>query len=307
MVDIEIRELFEKELPGVRVSFGEPMEAHTSLRIGGPAEVFITPHDASTLTRVMELLRRAGFPVFALGGGTNLLVSDAGMDGAVVSLASLRGIETVDEGDDWIVLKAGAGVPLQELVARSKKAGLSGLEGLAGIPGQVGGAIAGNAGSYGVEMKDSLLQVLLIDESGDMKTIDRDDIAFGYRRAGLPQGSVVLAAEVKLLRDSPQAVAGRVEHWVGLKRITQPLGSRSAGCVFKNPPGESAGKLIERASCKGMRIGGIEVSDVHANFFINAGGGSAGDFLRLMETVAGRVKEAFGIILEPEIRIVGRR
>lgn len=307
MVDIEIKELIEKELPAVGASFGEPMEAHTSLRIGGPAEVFIAPDDPLALARVMELSRRAGFPVFALGGGTNLLVSDAGMEGAVVSLASLRGIEIAAEGDDWVVLKAGAGVPLQELVAHSKKAGLSGLEGLAGIPGQVGGAVAGNAGSYGVEMKDALLRVSMVDESGALTTIDRDDIAFGYRRAGLPRGSMVLAAEVKLLRDSPHAVAERVEHWAGLKRKTQPLGRRSAGCVFKNPPGESAGKLIEKAGCKGMRIGGIEVSDMHANFFINAGGGSAGDFMRLMEAVASRIKEAFGIVLEPEIRIMGRR
>lgn len=307
MVEIEIKELLEKELPGVKVGFGEPMEAHTSLRIGGPAEVFIAPEDDGALARVMELSRRAGFPVFALGGGTNLLVNDAGIEGTVVSLALLKGIETVAEDDDWIVIKAGAGVPLQELMAHSKRAGLSGLEGLAGIPGQMGGAVAGNAGSYGVEIKDALLRVLIIDGSGAPRTIERNDIAFAYRRAELPRGSVVLAAEVKLRKDSPRDVSGRVEHWVSLKRKTQPLGRRSAGCVFKNPPGESAGRLIERAGCKGMRVGGIEVSDVHANFFINSGGGSAGDFLRLMDAVAGKVRETFGIILEPEIKIVGRR
>jgi UDP-N-acetylmuramate dehydrogenase len=191
-------------------------------------------------------------------------------------------------------------------VAYSKREGLRGLEGLAGIPGQVGGAIAGNAGSYGTEIKDIVASVTLIDLEGRTLVLGREDIAFGYRSAELPRGSMVLGAELRLARGRPDEVARRIGKWLETKKKTQPLGKRSAGCVFKNPPGDSAGRLIDRAGCKGMRVGAIEVSGLHADFFINTGGGSARDFLRLMDRVAERVRAAFGIELEPEIRIVGR-
>jgi UDP-N-acetylmuramate dehydrogenase len=306
MMAAEIKELIKREVPAGSVRYDEPMGGNTSLRIGGPADVLIEPESPEAVSRVLGLLKRSGVPCLPVGGGTNLLVSDRGIEGAALSLASLRGIETMEEDDGWAALRVGAGTPLQGLLAYCAKHGLSGIEGLSGIPGQAGGAIAGNAGSFGCEIKDVLTKITLAESGGGRRVLGSEDVAFGYRHAGLPEGSVILAVELRCAKDSPDAVAERMKGHLETKRKTQPLGRRSAGCVFKNPPGESAGRLMDRAGCKGMRVGGIEVSQVHAGFFINAGKGTAEDFLRLMDAVAGKVKEAFGITLEPEIRIVGR-
>jgi UDP-N-acetylmuramate dehydrogenase len=306
MMATEIKELVKREVPAGPVKYDEPMSEHTSLRIGGPSDVLISPESPEAATRVLGLLKRSGFQYLPVGGGTNLLVSDRGIEGAALSLALLRGIETMEEADEWAALRVGAGTPLRELLAYCGKNGLSGIEGLSGIPGQVGGAIAGNAGSFGCEVKDVLTKITLAESGGEQRVLGSEDVVFGYRYAGLPEGSVILAVELRCAKDSPDAVAERMKGHLEMKKKTQPLGRRSAGCVFKNPPGESAGRLIDLAGGKGMRVGGIEVSEVHAGFFINAGGGTAEAFLRLMDAVAAKVKEAFGITLEPEIRIVGR-
>jgi UDP-N-acetylmuramate dehydrogenase len=188
----------------------------------------------------------------------------------------------------------------------AKENGYSGMEGLAGIPGTVGGAIFGNAGAFGYEMKDVLTSVQIMDAEGNIKTLSADALSFGYRSTDVPSGSVILSAEVKLMKDKAASVAARIENFLKMKRERQPLWEPSAGCVFKNPPGESAGKLIDAAECKGARIGDVEVSTIHANFFINRGKAKASDFIRLMHVVAQRVNKKYGIVLEPEIQIVGR-
>jgi UDP-N-acetylmuramate dehydrogenase len=302
----KIEEIFSKIHFDGEQKFMEPMRNHSSLNIGGPADIFLVPHNPSSLKNLLITLEREDIPYFPLGGGTNVLVKDGGIEGAVISLKALSGIEVLSEDDENIYLKVEAGVPLQKLVAFSRKHAYAGLEWLVGIPGLLGGAICGNAGAFGSEMKDVIEAVSLMDASGMVHRYRKDDIHFGYRSSGISTKEIILAAELQLRKDKKETLSSRIEQFIREKRERQPISESSAGCVFKNPPGISAGKLIEEIGCKGMNIGDIEVSRVHANFFINRGQGTASDFLHLMGEVSQRVTKRFGIILEPEIRIVGR-
>lgn len=302
----DIRELLGSGALRAGIKFGEPMRRHTWLRIGGPAEAFVTPYDVESLARIVRAAKKAGVPVLAVGGGSNLLVMDGGIEGLAVSMAELKSVEVAEEACDGVLIDAEAGLPLQSLLEFARQMGLSGLEGLAGIPGQLGGAVAGNAGAFGFEIKDVVSDVTLMDTDGRMTKVERARMGFRYRRASVPGGAIILSVELRLNKDDPAEVAGRMEGFLREKRRSQPLGKRSAGCVFKNPEGHSAGKLIDEAGCKGMRQGEIEVSRVHANFFINTGDGTADDFLRLMDKVASKVKHSSGMVLEPEIRVVGK-
>jgi UDP-N-acetylmuramate dehydrogenase len=302
----ELKDIFSEGIFEGEVKFMEPMRDHTSLRIGGPADIFAVPQDILSLSNVRARLERRRVPFFPLGGGTNILVRDGGIEGTVISFRSLRKIETVKEDDENVYLFVRAGALLQRLVNFSKENGYSGLEGLVGIPGTVGGAICGNAGAFGYEMKDILVSVEIMDSEGKIDTFKAEGIAFGYRSSGISQNELLLSAEIKLRKDKKEDISARIEDFLKIKREKQPVWEHSAGCVFKNPPGSSAGKLIDEAGCKSMRIGDVEVSAVHANFFINKGKASAADFIMLIEKVAARVKERSNVVLEPEIRIVGR-
>lgn len=297
-----IRELFQL-FPGAK--FDEPMRRHTSLRIGGPADVFIEPKNIESLRNVTEISRRHGIELFPLGGGTNVLVRDGGIRGVVVSTAGLKKITTNDEGET-VSVYAGAGLRLQRLVELSAREGLSGIEGLAGIPGRVGGAVCGNAGAFGREIKDVLVSVSLLDSSGEIIDLSAGEAGLKYRNSSLPRGSIILGAELRLGKDAPASVSRRTKDYLKQKKERQPLGQWSAGCVFKNPSQETpAGRLIDEAGLKGRKTGDVEVSPRHANFFINGGNGTADEFLRLMEAVAKAVNEMFGVQLEPEIIVVG--
>jgi UDP-N-acetylmuramate dehydrogenase len=306
MDDRELRELFGESILNAEVRLKEPMTGHTSLKIGGQADVFIVPSDLASLADILRAASGKGVPVLTVGGGTNLLVSDKGIEGAVLTVGFSRELGELGISGDEVKLRVGAGLPLQKVVGLCREKGFSGIEGLAGIPGRVGGAIAGNAGAYGCEIKDIVVNVSLMDKEGNTRRLSRDEVGFGYRKAGIPEGSVILDAELRLTKDSPEAVKQRVVDFHKRKKAAQPLNERSAGCVFKNPEGRPAGALIDDAGCKGMRIGDVEVSRRHANFFVNRGAGKADDFLALMEKVSERVKQAFSILLEPEIRVVGR-
>jgi len=286
--------------------FDEPMRNHTSLHMGGPADAFVAPDTPETLSRALIALRQAGFPSLPLGGGTNVLVRDAGIEGAVIYMGRFNSLEMSDAPDGNVVVKAGAGLGLQKLLGRCRHYGLTGLEVLAGIPGELGGAVAGNAGAFGTEIKDVLVSIGLVTSEGEQKTLARDEIEFAYRSATLPVGAFITEVNLRLKKDNAEQVARRMDEALAKKRTTQPLGQWSAGCVFKNPSGDAAGRLIDAAGCKGMRKGDIAVSDVHANFFINTGEGRTEDFVYLMEQVGQKVKEVFGVVLEPEIRIIGR-
>jgi UDP-N-acetylmuramate dehydrogenase len=305
-IGVELEEVFSEITFEGDARFMEPMMKHTSLRIGGPADLFVVPRDLSSLKNILVILDKRKIPFLPLGGGTNILARDGGIEGTVISLKFLKKIEIASEDEMNVNIYVEAGTPLQRLVNFSKEKGYSGIEGLAGIPGSVGGAICGNAGAFGYEMKDVLISVSIMNDKGKIKSLKREDIDFGYRRSGISSTELILSAEIMLNKDKKENVSAKIEDFLKRKWDSQPFSEPSAGCVFKNPPGLSAGKLIDEAGCKGMRIGDVEVSSIHANFFINKGRAKASDFIRLIEDVAQRVKERFGVVFELEIRIVGR-
>lgn len=286
--------------------FMEPMKAHTYLQIGGEADVFACPQDTVSLENTLAALNEERIPFVTVGGGTNILVKDGGIYGVVISLKNFRRSDIAKEEKDMVVFFAESGTPLQKLVSFSKENGYSGIEGLAGIPGSVGGAIAGNAGAFGYSIKNTLVSVRMMNPDKGIYEMSASELWLEYRASKLPEDTVILSANMRLRKDVKEDVAKRINSFLKRKRETQPLSEMSAGCVFKNPEGASAGKLIDEAGCKGMRIGNAEVSRMHANFFINKGDAKASDFLKLMDEVKKKVMKVFGTELEPEIRIMGR-
>ena len=288
------------------VEFCIAMKNHTSLGIGGPADVMVSPYDPMSLKNIVLILRKKNIPFLPLGGGTNVLVRDNGIDGVVINFKAFMMMQVIREEGSDVELFVEAGVPLQMLVNFCKEKGYSGIEGLTGIPGTFGGAICGNAGSYGCEIKDVVKSVVIMSSDGKLDRIAAKDLGFGYRRSGIKPEDIVLNANILLHKDDKDLVAGRAQKYLAEKMKTQPISARSAGCVFKNPEGGSAGKLLEEAGCKGMKTGNIEVSSLHANFFVNLGNGTASDYIRLMHEVSLIVEKKFGVVLQPEIRVIGR-
>jgi UDP-N-acetylmuramate dehydrogenase len=302
----EWREAFADNFQG-EVGFDVPMKGCTSLGIGGEADVLATPGDLLSLRNLLAVLKEEDIPFFPLGGGSNIIVSDKGIEGVVISLRGFRRIEVLREKQDRVELFVESGVPLQKLVNFCREKGYSGIEGLTGIPGTVGGAICGNAGSFGCEMKDVVVTVAIMGSDAKLQRLKAEGLGFAYRKSDIAPSDIILSANLTMKKDDEKAVASRTEGFFREKTERQPISERSAGCVFKNPEGTSAGRLIEEAGCKGMRVGDIEVSPVHANFFINRGGGTAEDYLALMNEVATVVQKRFGISLVPEIKVVGRK
>ena len=284
----------------------EPMPAHTSLGIGGPADVMAFPEDTGQLAMLIEAAHKEAVPVFILGKGTNLLVKDGGMEGLVINLAKLDWIikENVEGGE--LAVRSGAGTPLPKLANFCADEGLSGLEFAAGIPGSVGGAVWMNAGAYGYEIKNVLYKIRLIKEDGKISEMTAGELDRKYRHGGIPENSTVAEGWFKLAPGSPEAIKARASEFIKKRKASQPLSAKSAGSTFKNPPGEKAWKLIEGAGLKGLTVGGAAVSEKHANFLINASGATARDFMALMELVKQKVKEKTGIELEPEVKIAGK-
>lgn len=304
--------LFDKDIFKGEALFNEPLERHTTLRIGGPAWVFAIPEDILSLKNILTRLRSGDIPLMAIGGGSNILASDHGIDGAVISLAALNRIEVIAEVGDEARLFVEAGVPLQRVVNLAREKGYEGVEGLTGIPGSVGGAIRGNAGSFGYEIGRVVESVAVFNSDNNIEILRPEALNFRYRASSLPEGCIILSANIRLKKGDSRAITERTAGFIKEKSLKQPLTERSAGCVFKNPyesgaeTGAHAGRLIEEAHCKGMKIGDIEVSALHANFFINRGHGTAADFLLLMDAVKEKVMNSSGIELEPEIRMIGK-
>ena len=305
MISADLKEALGALASDAGVRFGEPMDKHTTLGIGGPAEAFAAPEGEDALVRVLAAARQCGAPVIAIGGGTNLLVRDGGVPGLVVHVGAFDRLEVLDSEGNEVGIRAGSGVRLQSLLAYCRREGFSGLEALAGIPGMLGGAVAGNAGSFDTEISDVIREIRLVALDGGVSVIGVEDAGFGYRNSGLYEAGIVTEVTFGLKRDEPGLVAGRMDEYLKQKRSAQPVGEKSAGCVFKNPEGGSAGRLIDSAGCKGMKEKAIVVSRLHANFFINRGRGSAESFIKLMDDVAAKVQAAHGIALEPEIRVIG--
>lgn len=282
--------------------FNVPMRDYTSFRIGGPADVMAFPQDDVDLSDLIVFAETKDFAYHILGGGTNLLVRDGGIRGIVINMAD--GFKDISwtEGDKAVV---GSGVQLSRLVAECAEKGLSGIEFAAGIPGTVGGAVAMNAGAWGGEMKDVVEGVEVIGRKGKLKYLSAEDLEFGYRTSKVPEGSAVVRAHMSFNRKTPEEVGDKVSEFRARRKGTSGINQPNAGSVFKNPEGRVAGKLIEEAGLKGERHGGAVVSEVHGNYIVNAGAAKASDVLALMGLIRDQVYSATGIVLEPEIKVVG--
>jgi UDP-N-acetylmuramate dehydrogenase len=288
--------------PNVRSPAGllrdEPMSKHTSWRVGGPADLFFKPRDVEALERFLKELP-ADMPVLWVGLGSNLLVRDGGIRGAVISTAGfMKDIVRLDE----CRVRAGSGVPCTILARRCTQWRLGPASFFAGIPGTVGGALAMNAGAFGGETWDRVESVETLDRRGDRRSRQRDEYTIGYRTVSGPAEEWFLSGTWRL---EPTEALEPISEVLQKRSASQPLGRPSCGSVFRNPPGDFAGRLIEQAGLKGARSGGARVSSKHANFIINTGTASAGDVESLIERIRNTVRERFGVRLELEVRIVG--
>lgn len=304
MNEAQKREL--SRLCGGRIRFDVPMSEHTTFRAGGRAEALYEAHEAEELRKALQFLKRESIPYLVCGGGSNLLVRDGGLEGAAIRLTGALADLARDDGQAPNVLLAGGGLSLARLLAFCRREGLGGLEFLAGIPGTVGGAVAMNAGAFGKETSEAVEAASILSPSGETALKTREELAFSYRRLEMQAGSVILQTRFSLEREAPETVSKRIAQNLERRKARQPLGRPSAGSVFKNPPGEFAGRLIERAGLKGETRGGAMISQEHANFIVNRGGAAAEDILALVRLAQERVRQETGLELELEIRVVGK-
>lgn len=281
------------------VSFHAPLKEHTSFHIGGPADVLVEPADVDDVIRLVTQARTQKLPIFVVGG-TNLLIRDKGIRGVVVSLAKLRAIKE----ESGSVLYAEGGVGMPTLIGYAVRRSLAGLEWAAGIPGTVAGCVVMNAGTRLGEMKDAVKAVHMVTPAGELAECAAADIEFGYRRAKLPPG-IVVGVRLQLKPGVRMEIEKIVKEYLHYRRATQPLTLPSAGCVFKNPPNDSAGRAVEAAGLKGAHVGDAQVSDKHANFIVNQGNASAKDVLALIRKVRAQVARTTGVKLELELKVVG--
>jgi UDP-N-acetylmuramate dehydrogenase len=287
--------------PGVREY--EPLSPHSWYGIGGRARYFLELADDGRLPELIAHLDVDHQPYLVIGAATNTLFAADELPGLTIKCITRQLSMEADS------ISVSAGYLMPKLASEAAKAGRTGLEFGAGVPGTVGGSVFGNAGAFGGEVRDRLLRVEVIDPQGRRQTLTADECAFAYRESIFKTsrpGWFIVAATFSTATETPRAVRARLLQVQKHRRATQPIEQRSLGSTFKNPPGDSAGRLIDAASLKGMRIGGAQISPKHANFIVNIGGASADDVLALMAEMRNRVYERFGIELEPEIRVIGR-
>ena len=296
----EIREKVSGE-----IRFDEPADRHTSIGVGGRIDALVFPKNAIELAEAVTFLRARRIPFLPVGNLTNLIVTSGGYRGVLISLTVMCAIEEKDDSDGGVCLGAEAGVSLSELVTLTVRKALTGMEFCAGIPGSVGGAIRMNAGAYGGEIKDVCVSVHLLDPVEGIRTVTRDSLIFAYRNLDLPAETIIIGAVFGLKRGEGEKIAGRVREIISLRREKHPLEFRNAGSIFKNPRAIPAGRLIEAAGLKGMRIGDAQVSEKHGNFIINRGQATAGEVLNLIDLIQKRVFETTGYALETEVKIIG--
>ena len=279
----------------------EPMSRHTTFRVGGPADVLFLPESEEQLLWALSIAREAGVPCVVIGNGSNLVVKDGGIRGLVIALG--EGMAAIARAGE--TLTAWAGASLARVSAYAQASGLSGLEFASGIPGTLGGGCAMNAGAYGGQLSDVLVDArVLLD--GEVRTLTVEEMQMGYRTSlPLRRGGIVISARFALTPDDPEAIAARMRELNARRRDKQPLNYPSAGSTFKRPEGYFAGALIEQAGLKGKRVGGTQVSEKHAGFIVNTGGATAADILTLIGTVQDEVADRFGVRLETEVRILG--
>ena len=294
-----------RRLTNGRVLLDEPMSRHTSIGLGGRADALLFPAAIGELAPLAVFFRSRGIPFLPVGNGTNLIVRDGGYRGALICLADLKAIRIRDEKEGRVAVTAEAGAGLPEMIRWMIQESLSGMEFCAGIPGSIGGAVRMNAGAYGGAMQEVVEKISVVNGSGRLREVGKKDLLFEYRRLDLPEEALIAQVDLSLLRGEREQIRSRIAEITETRRKKHPLGYPSAGSVFKNPPGQPAGSLVDRAGLKGSAVGGARVSDVHGNFIINAGGATARDFLTLMQLVQEKVLEKTGVALEPEVKVVG--
>ena len=283
------------------VRFKEPLSFHTSLRIGGSADIFIIPQDVEDIRLALSFAEREQLPVEVIGGGNNLLVSDRGFRGVVLKLEGCLG-RAEFHGEEAV---AGAGVSLSALIREAAALDLGGLECLVGIPATIGGAVAMNAGTPDGWIGDFVSAVYFLHPDGTLGEFKPGAGSFSYRVFCAPPGAVLIGARLEFHRRPHVEIQWDIKQRLKQKKASQPLALASAGCVWKNPPGDIAGRLVEKAGLKGKRLNGAEISAKHANFIVNRGGAMGADIKALMDMTRERVRHQFGIELEPEIRTLG--
>ena len=304
MVSCMKLDLFKKALEekGIEYKLLEPMKNHTSFKIGGEADIFVKVKDISSLKETLKSAKENEVPTFILGKGSNLLVSDDGIEGAVISLLGLDEISLEDD-----IINCAAGVSLSSLCRFARDNSLSGLEFAYGIPGSVGGAVYMNAGAYGGEMSDVLKSVTCMDKEGNIKEISAKDMELGYRNSVfMKNGMIVLSAKLRLKSGKLEDITAAMEDYMNRRLSKQPLEYPSAGSTFKRPEGYFAGALIEENGLKGFTIGGAMVSEKHAGFVINYKNANCSDVKQLINCISQRVFENNGVKLQPEVIFVGR-
>jgi len=299
----EVLDRLGELVPGSSLLYDEPMSRHTSFKIGGPADLVVLPSGIHALQKVVRFCIDTGTPWFVMGNGTNLLVRDKGIRGVVIKLAGT--LDHVDADGDHIT--AGAGALLSSASEFAASHGLFGLEFACGIPGTVGGALVMNAGAYGGEMKDVVESVAVLSVAGGVvRTIPACDMGFRYRRSVLQDSDdIALEAAISLRRGDPERIGETIRDFTERRRAKQPLDLPSAGSVFRRPEGLFVGPLMEESGLKGYRIGDAGVSQVHAGFIVNHGRATAADVLRLIGHVQETVFSRHGVLLVPEIKVVG--
>lgn len=278
----------------------ELMSRHTSLRVGGPADLYAIPADLADLLLLIPWLDDAQIPRMVVGGGYNLLVRDGGIRGAVISLERLNTIEEIGMN----CIKAWTGVENLQVVRFGQQSGLGGVGFISGIPGTIGGAVRMNAGAYGKGLLDKIHSLTLLRE-GTVQDLKRSEIRYGYRRLDLQAGDIILAATLQLDPTDPAETEEEIRKDSELRRSKHTVGFPSAGSFFKNPPGHTAWRLIDAAGMRGFAVGGAQMSEVHSNFLVNRGGATGADCITLSGTVKAAVAQTSGVMLEEEVRVVG--
>jgi UDP-N-acetylmuramate dehydrogenase len=290
------------EMPALRgrLLANQALAELTWFRVGGPAQVLFMPEDEQDIAYALANLP-ADIPVIVIGLGSNLIVRDGGVAGVVIRLGRGFGEVSVSGFD----LRAGAAVPDVKVARAAQEAGLSGLSFLRGIPGSIGGALRMNGGAYGREVKDALVEVRAVDRGGKVHRLSNAEMGFSYRHCQAPDHFIFTQATFRGERGDTAVIAAEMDKITEAREATQPVKSRTGGSTFKNPPGQKAWQLIDAAGCRGLRLGGAQVSEMHTNFLINLGQATAADIETLGETVRQRVKETSGVELEWEIKRIG--
>ncbi len=300
--ETKLRTLYAEE----HCRFGEPMEKHTTFRVGGPAEYYVIPNRVEQLQETLALCKEYDVPCVVIGNGSNLLVADAGVEGVVIRLEDKKATPIYEEGADGVTVTVPAGMLLSTFAREVSAKGYTGLEYATGIPGTVGGGVVMNAGAYGGEIKDNLTRVTVLNEVGAALCVPATDLELGYRHSAVDEKRyIVLNATFVLHRGDKESIAERVAEYTRARKEKQPLEYPSAGSTFKRPEGYFAGKLIDDCGLRGYVHGGAQVSEKHCGFLINRGDATATEIKQLIAYVQKCVNDKFGVCLETEVRFLG--